>query len=73
MIGVIVAALLAALTADILLLIGAGTGLVLVAALAAFVGGMAASVFYMVRGVRATAESIRPIFPTPGVDDPGEE
>lgn len=72
MIGVIVAGLLAALTADLLLLIEAGTELVLVAALVAFVAGIAASLFYMVRVVRATAGSIRPIFPTPGVDDPGE-
>lgn len=69
MITVIVAAVGAALVGDILLLFGAGTAIVLGAALLAFLVGLGAGVTFMFRQIGATAATLRPLFPTPGEDD----
>jgi hypothetical protein len=69
MVGVIDAAVGAVLVGDILLLVGAGTALVLAVAFVAFGAGVGTSFAYMVRHIKGTVDSLQPIFPTPGPHD----
>jgi len=70
MVGVIDAAVGAALVGDVLLLLGVGTVPVLTAAVVTFVAGVVAAIVYMFRHMGRTIASLQPVFPTPGPGDP---
>jgi hypothetical protein len=65
MIGVITAAVAAALVAVVFALFGAGSGLVIVVGLITFAIGTAANVAAMRRGMGRTVRGLDPLFPTP--------
>jgi hypothetical protein len=73
MIGVICSAVAGALAGVLVLLVGAPAELAGLAAIVAFLGGVAASIETMNRQLAAFARTMRPLFPSPSADRDGRQ